>query len=84
LLYRSFLLSEFIPIIRRRYWASRLSTPSLILFGLRDFALAPELLKGYAPYAENLKVELVQNSGHFIAEDQPELVTKRALDFFVA
>lgn len=84
LLYRSFLLSEFIPIVRGRYWSSRLSTPTLILFGVRDFALAPELLKGYEPYADDLKVELVPNSGHFIAEDQPELVTKRVLDFFVA
>jgi pimeloyl-ACP methyl ester carboxylesterase len=84
LLYRSFLLREFIPIVRGRYRSSHLSTPSLILFGLRDFALAPDLLKGYESYADDLKVELVPNSGHFIAEDQPEFVTKRALDFFVA
>lgn len=81
-LYRSFLLREFIPIIRGRYRSSRLSTPTLIFFGTRDFALAPELLKGYEPYADNLKIELVPNCGHFIAEDQPELVTKRALEFF--
>jgi len=84
LLYRSFLLSEFIPIVRGSYWSSRLLTPTLILFGMRDFALAPALLKGYEPYADDLKVELVPDSGHFIAEDQPELVTKRALEFFVA
>ena len=84
LLYRSFLLSEFIPIVRGRYCSLRLPTRTLILFGVHDFALAPEFLKGYEPYADDLKVELVPNSGHFIAEDQPELVTKRALEFFVA
>ena len=81
-LYRSFLLNEFIPLICGRYRSSRLLTPTMIFFGTRDFALAPELLKGYEPYAINLKIELVPNCGHFIAEDHPELVTKRALEFF--
>jgi pimeloyl-ACP methyl ester carboxylesterase len=83
-LYRSFLLHEFIPIIRGRYRSSRLSTPTLIFFGTPDFAFALGLLKGYEPYADNLNIELVPNCGHFIAEDQPELVTKRALEFFAA
>ena len=82
LLYRSFLQREFIPIIRGRYMSMHLSTPTLIFFGMRDFTLAPELLKGYEPYADNLKIELVPDCGHFIAEDHPELVTKRALEFF--
>jgi pimeloyl-ACP methyl ester carboxylesterase len=84
LLYRSFLLREFVPTISGRYMSSRLSTPTLIFFGTRDFALSPVLLKGYEPYADDLKIELVPNIGHFIAEDQPELVTKRALEFFSA
>lgn len=82
LLYRSFLLWEFVPLIRGRYCSSRLSTPALILFGVHDFSLSPALLRGYSPYADDLRIELVPNSGHFIAEDQPELVTKRALEFF--
>jgi len=84
LLYRSFLLREFLPVIRGRYCASRLATPTLILFGTRDFALCPELLNGFEPYADDLRVELVPTSGHFIAEDEPELVTDRALAFFDA
>lgn len=82
MLYRSFLLREFIPTIRGRYLAPRLSTPALILFGVRDFALSPKLLQGYEPYADDLKVELIPDCGHFIAEEQPELVTGRALEFF--
>lgn len=82
LLYRSFFLREFVPLVRGRYWSSRLSTPTLILFGASDFALSPKLLKGYEPYADNLEIELVPDCGHYIAEDQPELVTKRALEFF--
>ncbi len=81
-LYRTFLLREFVPMIRGRYLAPRLSTPALMLFGVRDFALSTALLKGYEPYVDDLKVELVPNCGHFIAEDHPELVTRRALEFF--
>jgi len=84
MLYRSFLLHEFLPLIRGRYCSSRLSTSALILFGTRDFAMSTAVLKGYRPYADDLKIELVPNSGHFIAEDQPELVSKRALEFFAA
>jgi pimeloyl-ACP methyl ester carboxylesterase len=31
-----------------------------------------------------MRVELVHDSGHFIAEDRPELVTERALAFFAS
>lgn len=65
-----------------RYRSSRLLIPTLILFSARDFAISPELLKGYEPYADHLEIELAPNSSHFIAEDQPELVTERALEFF--
>lgn len=82
LLYGTFLLREVIPLIIGRYWSSRLSTPSLILFGEHDLALSPALLKGYDHYADDLEIEFVPNSGHSIVEDQPELVTRRALEFF--
>ena len=84
MLYRSFLLREFIPVVRGRYRSSRLTTPTLLLFGRDDFAIAPELLTGYEPYADNMALELVPNCGHFIAEEQPGLVTERALEFFAA
>jgi epoxide hydrolase 4 len=84
MIYRSFLLRDFVPLILGRYRSSCLLTPTLLLFGTRDFAISTRLLKGYEPYAENLKIELVPNSGHFIAEDQPELVTRRTLEFFGA
>jgi pimeloyl-ACP methyl ester carboxylesterase len=81
-MYRTFLLREVIPLFSGRYRAFRLSTPTLLLFGNRDFAISTALLKGYEPYADRMTVELVPDCGHFIAEEQPDLVTRRALDFF--
>lgn len=82
LMYRTFLLRELMPMSLGRYRHQRLATPTLIYFGVKDFFLSTAMLRGYEPYADNLAIELVQDCGHFIAEEQPELVTKRALEFF--
>jgi pimeloyl-ACP methyl ester carboxylesterase len=84
LLYRSFVLREFLPIILGRYRSQRLTTPTKILFGADDFAISTELLKGYERNADDLQIEFVEQCGHFIAEDRPDLVTERALEFFAS
>jgi pimeloyl-ACP methyl ester carboxylesterase len=81
-LYRSFLLREIGPLVRGRYRALRLHTPTLWLHGSRDVVIRPEMLSGYEPYADELEVEHVPDAGHFIAEQRPELVLERALEFF--
>jgi pimeloyl-ACP methyl ester carboxylesterase len=81
-LYRSFLLREIGPLVRGRYRALRLHPPTLWLHGTRDVVIRPEMLSGYEPYADELEVEYVPDAGHFIAEQRPELVVERALDFF--
>jgi pimeloyl-ACP methyl ester carboxylesterase len=80
--YRSFVLREFGPLVRGRYRSLRLHTPTLWLHGSRDVVIRPEILSGYEPYADELEVEHVPDAGHFIAEQRPELVLERALEFF--
>ena len=80
-LYRTFLLRELPRTSRGRY-RERLRTPTLLLHGARDPVLRPELLRGYEDQADDMTVELVDGVGHFIAEERPELVLGRALDFF--
>jgi pimeloyl-ACP methyl ester carboxylesterase len=81
-LYRTFLTREFPKAAQGRYRAYRLTVPTLLLFGKNDLAISKRLLEGYEPYADDMRVEIVEGSGHFIAEDRPELVTERALEFF--
>lgn len=81
-LYRTFLLREFLPIMRGRYKATRLSTPTLLLHGTGDPVLRPAFLRGYEAYADDMTLELIDGVGHFIADEAPELVLERALDFF--
>jgi pimeloyl-ACP methyl ester carboxylesterase len=83
-LYRTFLLREFPSIARGRYNSLRLTTPTLLLFGEKDFAISPEFLRGYEQYVDEFQLELVPDCGHFIAEQRPELVNQQALEFFGA
>ncbi len=81
-LYRTFVTREARAMLAGRYRSMRLTTPTLIIFGERDVAISKSALDGYEPYADDMRVELVPDAGHFIAEEKPELVTERALEFF--
>ena len=83
-LYRVFQLRELLPVLRGRYAGMRLTVPTLLLFGIGDVVLRPELLEGYERHADDMSVELVGDSGHFIADERPELVAERAREFFAA
>jgi pimeloyl-ACP methyl ester carboxylesterase len=60
----------------------RLTVPSRLLFGANDAFISTEMTKGWEPYADDLAVEYVPDSGHFIAEEKPALVADRALELF--
>jgi pimeloyl-ACP methyl ester carboxylesterase len=48
-------------------------------------AIPKRMVSGdFSRYADHLEVEFVSNCGHFVEEEQPELVTRRTLDFFSA
>jgi pimeloyl-ACP methyl ester carboxylesterase len=68
--------------ISGRWRAHRLPVPTRFLFGERDRYLSPWLLPGFEPYADDMEVELVPDSGHFIVEEKPDLVIDRARAFF--
>ena len=80
--YRVFNWREAMPIARRRYAGQRLRVPTLLVFGVDDFVLRPEMLAGCEAQADEMRVELVENCGHFIADEMPELVAARAREFF--
>jgi pimeloyl-ACP methyl ester carboxylesterase len=61
-----------------------LKTETLLLHGVQDFAITVRMLMGFTPYAEDMRVELVDQAGHFVAEDRPDVVNQRAIEFFGA
>jgi len=83
-LYRTFLLHELLPYLQGRLGAKRLTVPTLMLHGTRDLAIDYRRLGRWQSNADQMSLELREDSGHFIAEELPEFVAERALALFGA
>ena len=82
-LYRTFLLREFGPVGAGRYQKTRLTVPTKLLFGADDFAISKSFLsRPTEEFADDFTIEFIPDTGHFIAEERPELVNDRTLEFF--
>jgi pimeloyl-ACP methyl ester carboxylesterase len=82
--YRTFLRHELPALAAGRWRSQRLTVPTLYLFGTKDFAMTPDTARGFEPYADDMRLELVDGVGHFIVDERPDLVARRALEFFAA
>ena len=80
--YRSFLTRELPRLKKGHYRSQRLTVPTRILAGVADPVIRGDILAGYEPYADEMSVEMVERCGHFVAEEQPELVIERARELF--
>jgi pimeloyl-ACP methyl ester carboxylesterase len=81
-LYRTFLLHELVPYLSGVDDAKRNSVPTLQLHGTRDIAIDYKRLGRWQEHSDDMALELRHDSGHFIAEELPELVAARALALF--
>jgi pimeloyl-ACP methyl ester carboxylesterase len=82
-LYRDFLLKEYIPLGLGKYKKYHLKTPTYCLFGVKDKQVSTAFLRGYEKNADNITVERVEDAGHFIVDEKPDLVNERALKFLL-
>jgi len=60
-----------------RWRHERLTVPTRLLFGTRDRYLSTKLLPGYEPFTDDMRLELVPDSGHFIVNEKADLVIER-------
>ena len=72
----------FREVVSGRWRNHRLTVPTRIVFGERDRYVSPRLLPGYERYADDMEVELVPDSGHFVVDEKPDLVVDRLRQFF--
>ena len=59
--------------------ANKLSMPVLAIGGAQW--TGPMMEQMVAPVAENLRVEVIENSGHFVPEEAPEAVIRLLQEF---
>jgi pimeloyl-ACP methyl ester carboxylesterase len=81
-LYRTFLAHELRPYLAGEFRGRRLSVPTLLLHGMRDVAVDHRRLGDWRAWADDMAVDLREDSGHFIAEELPEVVAERARALF--
>ena len=60
----------------------RLTMPILLLIGDQEIMYEPaRVIRQAKQWMPHLQAELIENAGHFLLADQPELVTQRVLQF---
>lgn len=57
-----------------------IETPTLLIWGERDFALGKELTYGTDAYVANLQLEYLPDASHWVQQDAPETVNKLLFD----
>lgn len=88
-LYRTFILADARRTSKGAYRGIRLTTPTLslygrVLYGNDDPTRQPEILGGYEDYADDLTMEYVPGTGYYLAEERPDVVVARTLEFLAA
>ena len=59
------------------------NTPTLIAWGMKDFVFDQHILESWTKYLPEAKVYRFEDSGHYILEDQQEIIGKLVLNFFM-
>jgi pimeloyl-ACP methyl ester carboxylesterase len=65
-----------------RFRKAHLTVPTLILAGQRDVVVPPSILAGGERHADDLRVTVVEDGGHLLPEEWPEVVADEARAFF--
>ena len=81
-LYRYYLQTARVVLLRRAFAGQRLSAPTRLLFGADDFYIPPAILEGVEVHGDDLALEVVRGCSHWMPEERPDLIAERALALF--
>jgi pimeloyl-ACP methyl ester carboxylesterase len=62
-------------------WVSKIDVPTLVIWGMKDQHLDPVILEGLDEYVKDLKIVRSENGGHFVMDDDPNLVVSEIRKF---
>jgi pimeloyl-ACP methyl ester carboxylesterase len=79
-MYRQFLLRELGPVLSGAFMEERLSVPTRWIVGTED-PVSSNADEGFRDHADDMTLEKIPGAGHFLPEEEPELVRDRLLEF---
>ena len=82
--YRSFLTREAIPLVTGGYDGYRLKVPTRLLVGRHDPVCSPSMLPGFEKHADDMDADVLEDVGHFMVDESPELIVNEIQHFFSA
>jgi pimeloyl-ACP methyl ester carboxylesterase len=62
-------------------WTGIIEVPTLVIHGMKDVAILPDVLDDLEQYVKNLKIVKSENSSHWIMHDVPNLVITQIKNF---
>jgi pimeloyl-ACP methyl ester carboxylesterase len=62
--------------LQRPETSSHISAPTLLIWGEQDVALGIELTHGLEQWVDNIQVERIPESGHWVQQEQPDKVNQ--------
>ena len=65
-------------------YETQIQTPTLLIWGEQDIALGIELTTGLERWVNDIQIKRVANSGHWVQQEQPEVVNQFMCDFLQA
>jgi pimeloyl-ACP methyl ester carboxylesterase len=75
--YRTCQTGEMLRWMRGEYAAARVDVPVRFLHGVKDPVVTPGFVEAFAHHASDFDVEMVDDVGHWIVAQRPELVLDR-------
>jgi pimeloyl-ACP methyl ester carboxylesterase len=82
LLYRHYLKAAQEVYVRRAHSGRRLTVPTRAVFGAEDFYIAVSNTLGGEQHADDWRLELLADCGHWTPEERPEAVAAAARELF--
>jgi pimeloyl-ACP methyl ester carboxylesterase len=81
-IYRSFLTKELRQIASGGFADSRLEIPALLFTGVADPVIRPDAQGGFEANAPRMELVVVDDAGHWLPEEAPDVLLERLLALF--
>lgn len=81
-IYRSFLTKELRQLATGGFRDRTMETPAILFSGMADRVLRPEDLGGFERNAPNMRLEIVDDAGHWLPEEAPEALLEGMLALY--